>query len=124
MKRYRLDIAYDGKKFSGYQLQPNKRTIQGEIEKVLSFLLKEKTTIYASGRTDAGVSALNQVAHFDSEIEFDTKKLTDSLNGLLPDDISILKVTETSIDFDARFTAKKKTYQFLFYVSKYRCNYD
>ena len=52
--------------------------------------------------------------------KFDTKKLTDSLNGLLPDDISILKVTETSIDFDARFTAKKKTYQFLFYVSKYK----
>ena len=120
MNRFRLDIAYNGKNFSGYQIQPNKRTIQEEIEKVLSFLLKENVRIYASGRTDAGVSAFQQVAHFDSEVEFDLKKMTDSLNALLPDDISVLKMTETSLEFDARFSAKKKTYQYFFYVSKYK----
>ena len=120
MRRYKLDIAYDGKNFSGYQIQPNKRTVQEEIEKVLSFLLKENIKIYASGRTDAGVSAFCQVAHFDTEATVDIKKTTDSLNGLLPDDISILKMTEASLEFDARFSAKKKTYQYFFYVSKYK----
>lgn len=120
MKRFRLDVAYNGKDFSGYQIQPNKRTVQGEIEKVLSFLLKEDVKIYASGRTDAGVSALDQVIHFDTEKEVVVHKLTDSLNALLPDDISVLSVSEVSFEFDARFSAKKKTYRYLFYVSKYK----
>ena len=121
MKRYRLDIAYNGKNFSGYQIQPGKRTIQEEVEKVLEFLLGEKVRIYASGRTDAGVSALCQVVHFDTEkTDINTKKLTDSLNALLPDDISVSKVEEVDENFDARFTVKKKTYMYLFYVSKYR----
>ncbi|MBP3581187.1 MAG: tRNA pseudouridine(38-40) synthase TruA, partial [Clostridia bacterium] len=71
MNRYKLVIEYDGSAFSGFQVQPERRTIQGEIEKVLEFLLKTKTKIYASGRTDAGVSALGQVAHFDTEQELD-----------------------------------------------------
>lgn len=120
MRRFRLDVAYNGKDFSGYQIQPNKRTVQEEIEKVLTFLLKEEIKIYASGRTDAGVSALCQVIHFDTEFDVVVGKLTDSLNALLPSDISVLKVTEVGTDFDARFSAKKKTYRYLFYVSKYR----
>ncbi|MBQ8425989.1 MAG: tRNA pseudouridine(38-40) synthase TruA [Clostridia bacterium] len=119
MNRFRIDMAYNGKNFSGFQIQPNKRTIQEEIEKVLSFLLKENVKIYASGRTDAGVSALCQVAHFDTEKEIIEKKLLDSLNALLPNDISILKVESVSGEFDARFSAKKKTYRYHFYISKY-----
>ena len=119
MKRIRLDIAYNGKEFSGFQIQPNKRTIQEEIEKVLELLFKEKIRIYASGRTDAGVSALCQVAHFDTDKEVNESKLLDSLNALLPKDISINKLSLVDESFDARFSAKKKTYRYLFYVSKH-----
>jgi tRNA pseudouridine38-40 synthase len=119
MERIKLTIEYDGKNFSGYQIQPEKRTIQGEIQKVLEFLLNEKVTIYASGRTDAGVSALGQVAHFDTEQEINTGKLEASLNALLPKDIAVKKVEKVSETFDARFSVKKKTYDYLFYVSRY-----
>lgn len=119
MEKIRLDIAYNGKDFSGYQVQPGKRTVQEEIEKTLEFLFKEKVRIYASGRTDAGVSALNQVAHFEIEAEVNEKKLEDSLNALLPKDISVTKVSKVGADFDARFNAKKKTYRYMFYVSKH-----
>lgn len=120
MNRYKLSISYNGKNFSGFQVQPEKRTIQGELEKTLEFLLKEKVKIYASGRTDAGVSALCQVAHFDTEQELDTKKMQNSLNALLPNDISVGLIEKVSIEFDSRFSAKEKTYNYLFYISKFK----
>lgn len=119
MERYKLVIQYDGKNFCGFQVQPEKRTIQGEIEKALEFLLKENVKIYASGRTDAEVSALAQVAHFDTEKSVDEKKLEASLNAILPDDIAITKVEKVDESFDARFSVKRKTYQYRFYVSRY-----
>ncbi len=119
MERFKLIIQYDGALFSGFQIQPGKRTIQGELEKILSFLVGEETRIYASGRTDTGVSAFSQVCHFDTEKNLDAKKLEVSLNGLLPDDIAVIEVKQVGMDFDSRFTAKKKTYQFRFYVSRY-----
>lgn len=119
MERYKLVIQYDGKDFSGFQIQPEKRTIQEELEKVLEFLVGEKIRIYASGRTDAGVSALAQVCHFDTEKVLDAKKLEVSLNGLLPKDIAVLSVSNAGLEFDSRFTAKQKTYQYRFYVSRY-----
>ncbi|MBR7172724.1 MAG: tRNA pseudouridine(38-40) synthase TruA [Clostridia bacterium] len=119
MERFKLVVQYDGTEFSGFQIQPEKRTIQGELERVLAFLVGEKVRIYASGRTDTGVSAFAQVCHFDTEKEIDAKKLEVSLNGLLPDDVAVLSVEKVSMDFDSRFTAKKKTYQFRFYVSRY-----
>lgn len=119
MERFKLVVQYDGTEFSGFQIQPEKRTIQGELERVLAFLVGEKVRIYASGRTDTGVSAFAQVCHFDTEKEIDAKKLEVSLNGLLPDDVAVLSVEKVSMDFDSRFTAKKKTYQFRFYISRY-----
>ncbi len=119
MSRVRIKIEYDGKNFSGFQLQPNKRTVQGEIERVLEFLFKKKIRIFASGRTDAGVSAFGQIAHFDIDEDVVEKKLFSSLNALLPEDISINELSKTSDDFDARFSAKKKTYAYLFYVSRH-----
>ena len=119
MERIKLVIQYDGSEFCGWQLQPEKRTVQGEIEKVLQFLFKEEVRIYASGRTDSGVSAYAQVAHFDIEQNVDTKKLCDSLNALLPKDVAVISCEKTSEDFDSRFTVKKKTYWYKFYVSKY-----
>lgn len=120
MVRIKLIIQYDGRDFSGWQVQPNKRTVQGELEKTLEFLLKEKVKTYASGRTDSGVSAFGQVAHFDTEQTVNVKKLQDSLNALTPDDIAVTGCEIVSSDFDARFTVKKKTYQYRFYISKYR----
>lgn len=119
MERIKLVVQYDGSNFSGWQLQPGKRTIQGEIEKVLEFLLKENVRIYASGRTDSGVSAYAQVAHFDTEQKVDTRKLCDSLNALLPDDIGIVSCESVDESFDSRFSVKKKTYKYNFYVSKH-----
>ena len=112
-------MQYDGSDFCGFQVQPNKRTVQGEIEKVLSFLFKEDIKIYASGRTDAGVSAFAQVAHFDINQEVNEKSLLSSLNALLPKDIAITEVLKTDESFYARFSVKKKTYQYKFYVSKF-----
>ena len=77
MERIKLVIQYDGKKFSGFQVQPEKRTIQGEIEKVLEFLFKKTVKIYAAGRTDAKVSAMAQVAHFDIDEVVNEKSLSD-----------------------------------------------
>ena len=119
MERFKLVIQYDGTNFFGFQIQPEKRTIQGELEKVLEFLIGEKVKIYASGRTDTGVSAFSQVCHFDTEKQINAKKIEVSLNGLLPDDIAVISVEKVSNEFDSRFTAKKKTYEFRFYVSRY-----
>lgn len=119
MERYKLVIQYDGKNFCGFQIQPNKRTVQGEVEKALEFLLKERVKIYASGRTDAEVSALAQVAHFDTEKCVDEKKLEASLNAILPEDIAIISVQKVDNSFDARFSVKRKTYEYRFYISRY-----
>ena len=120
MERIKLIVQYDGTNFSGWQLQPKKRTVQGEIERVLEFLLKENTRLYASGRTDAGVSAFAQVCHFDTEKEVNEKKLCDSLNALLPEDVAVLSCEKVDESFDSRFSVKKKTYNYMFYVSKYK----
>lgn len=119
MERYKLVIQYDGKDFCGFQVQPEKRTIQGEIQKVLEFLLKEKVVIYASGRTDAGVSAIAQVAHFDTEKVVNERSMLSSINALLPKDIAVTELAKVSNDFDARFSVKRKTYEYRFYVSKF-----
>ena len=119
MERIKLVVQYDGTNFCGWQLQPEKRTVQGEIEKVLEFLLKEKTRLYASGRTDSGVSAYAQVCHFDTEQKVNEKKLLDSLNALLPDDVGVTVCEKVSDEFDSRFSVKKKIYQYRFYISKY-----
>lgn len=120
MERIKLVVQYNGKNFSGWQVQPNKRTVEGELEKVLEFLLKKKVKTYASGRTDAGVSSYGQVLHFDTDENVDVKKLLVSLNGLLPEDVAVLSAEKVPESFDARFSVKKKTYQYRFYVSRFR----
>ncbi len=119
MERIKLIVQYDGTNFCGWQLQPEKRTVQGEIEKVLAFLLKEDVRLYASGRTDAGVSAYAQVCHFDTEKTVNTNKMCDSLNALLPEDVAVLSCEKVGEEFDSRFSVKRKTYEYKFYVSKY-----
>ncbi|RBW67788.1 tRNA pseudouridine(38-40) synthase TruA [Bacillus taeanensis] len=113
MRRLKALISYDGTNFSGYQVQPNARTIQCEVEAVLQKMHKgEVIRIHASGRTDAGVHAVGQVIHFDSPLVIDEKAWKKALNALLPDDIRILDISYVSSDFHARFSAVKKEYRY------------
>lgn len=118
--RYRIDFAYDGTNFNGYQLQPNLRTVQNELEKATSYLNRQTyTSVQSSGRTDKGVHALNQVAHFDLEIDIPLDKIKRGLNSNLPEDIHIIKVRKVSNHFHARFSSKKKEYIYKINVGEY-----
>ncbi|MCX8056375.1 MAG: tRNA pseudouridine(38-40) synthase TruA [Ignavibacteria bacterium] len=109
---------YDGTNYSGWQRQNNSNSIQEEIEKALSTILRKKISIVGSGRTDAGVHALNQVFHFYLEEELDLKSLKKSLNGLLDSDISIKSLEFESEQFHARYSAKKRTYLYIISTRK------
>lgn len=119
MRRIVLTIEYMGTAFSGFQIQPGKRTVQGEIEDALGRILDRKAPIFASGRTDAGVHALGLVLHFDTEKTWQAVKFRDQLNLILPSDISVVDSRDASPDFDARFDCKEKTYGLRFYLSRY-----
>ena len=110
--RYRLDIAYDGTHYVGWQVQPNGLSIQELIQDALLLITKESISCAGSGRTDAGVHARGQVAHFDTTYLLDTKTTIKSLNGLLPKDIRINDVLEVPSTFHARYSAKKKIYHY------------
>lgn len=111
-------VEYKGSRYFGYQKQDNALTIQEEIEKVISKILNVKTSIYASGRTDAGVHAKGQVFHFEVNKEVDLDKFRYSLNCVLPNDIHIISLEEVSDDFHARFSAKSKEYQYIIKVNE------
>lgn len=117
--RYLLTFSYDGTLFYGYQKQKNKRTIQEEIEKVLSKINNEKTVISASGRTDAHVHALNQKAHFDSNKDYNLDRLKHSMNKMLPNDIFIKNIENVSDSFHARFDVIKKEYVYKINIGEY-----
>ena len=117
--RYLMTFSYDGSNFYGYQKQVDRRTIQEEIEKVLSKINNQKVSISASGRTDAKVHALNQKAHFDSDNQFDLGRLKCSMNKMLPDDIYIKNIENVSQDFHARFNVKRKKYTYKINIGEY-----
>lgn len=112
LKRMKAIVSYDGTNFAGYQSQPDMRTVQAEIDKVLVKLHKNPLShAVASGRTDAGVHALGQVIHFDTPLDLGDRWLM-ALNVLLPKDVRITAVEQTSEDFHARYGAKGKTYRY------------
>ena len=118
--RYFITFAYDGSKYKGYQKQPKQKTIQGEIEKALKKInSEEKVDIHASGRTDAGVHAYNQKAHFDLTTEITPEKLKDAINSLIPDDIYIRTVDVVDDDFHARYNVKAKEYIYKINMDEY-----
>lgn len=122
MIRYKCIISYDGTQFSGYQVQPNKRTVQSEFENALQKMHKgEQIKIVASGRTDATVHALGQVVHFDSPLTIPVEGWRKALNSLLPDDIRIRSVEMVEPDFHARFDVKAKEYRYRLLVSEESC---
>lgn len=110
----KLTIAYDGTSFAGWQIQPNGVTVQELIEKALGQVAKEPIRLHGSGRTDAGVHALGQVAHFDApdHLTMNPFNWVPALNTKLPPAIRILECEEVPDDFHARFSAKSKTYTY------------
>lgn len=119
MKNIKIVLAYDGTRYCGWQTQASRKspsykfkTIQEEIEKALEKIFKKKIGVEASGRTDAGVHAMAQVAHFALSEAFDLKKLPAALNAHLPYDISVLSAKEVSHRFHARFSVERKLYRY------------
>jgi len=113
MEKLKCTISYDGTLFSGYQIQPNKRTVQGEIEAVLQTMHKGKfIRIHSSGRTDAGVHARHQVIHFETGLHIRTENWQKALNAQLPDDIVVHDVERVDAQFHARFSAIEKEYRY------------
>jgi tRNA pseudouridine38-40 synthase len=107
----RLDIEYDGAGFRGWAAQPGQRTVQGELESALATILREEVTLTVAGRTDAGVHAWGQVASFESHADpAGIGALARSLNGLLPEDVSVNAAEPTANGFDARRDARSRTY--------------
>ena len=118
--RYLIFFSYDGTLFSGYQKQPGLRTIEGEFEKALFNINNHTNTrIFSSGRTDAGVHATYQTAHFDLNIKITLFKLKCALNSLLPKDIHVFSVKNVNSNFHARFMAKQKTYKYMINCDEY-----
>ncbi len=115
MSRYALLVQYDGTAFNGWQIQAGGRTIQDELEKALQILIKKPVRVTASGRTDAGVHALGQVVHFDAPSDLSLKKICISLNGILPQDVSIKNGYLVPDDFHSRFSAVKREYLYMIY---------
>lgn len=112
MRRIGLVIEYDGTDFAGWQTQSNANTVQAEIEKNLLKITGERIVIHGSGRTDSGVHALGQVAHFDTNARMSAEKFAPALNAGLPFSIRIHQSFEAPEDFHARFSAKKKHYRY------------
>ncbi|MDD4316753.1 MAG: tRNA pseudouridine(38-40) synthase TruA [Clostridia bacterium] len=116
--RYLITVEYFGKAFNGWQTQKEVISVQQTLEEVLSALLREKISITGSGRTDAGVHALAQKAHFDTNSTIPMNKIPLAVNTMLPEDIRITGIEEKAADFHAQYSAKRKTYLYKFYVSR------
>jgi len=112
MRRIRIQLAYDGGTFHGWQTQPNLRTIQGILEGILSGMEGKPVSVAGSGRTDAGVHALAQVAAFSLENPIPLPNRRRALNRLLPHSIRVLATEEVSAEFHPRFDAHAKTYEY------------
>ena len=118
MRNIKLTIEYDGKGFNGWQKQPNKLNIQGEIEKAIYNITKEEVDLIGSGRTDAGVHALGQIANFKTNSNISIEKLPLALNSQLKNSIIIKKAEVVDERFHSRYNAKQKTYRYIINNSK------
>lgn len=111
-RTYKVHLSYDGTDFHGWQKQPRKRTVQGVVEETLTKIIQKKIPVIGSGRTDAGVHALGQIAHFRASLALTEGELFRAFNSLLPKDVRIVSVDTTAPDFHARKMARSKVYQY------------
>src|SRR5215467_11632857 len=112
MRNLKVILSYDGAEFSGWQVQPDTATVQGTLASAIGRITGEKVLPQGSGRTDAGVHALGQVANFQTESVIPVDNLVIALNDVLPAAIRVLEASETAPDFHARKSAKAKTYRY------------
>ena len=117
MKKFLLEIEYFGKNFKGWQIQKNQRTVQDEIQKALKKLLEKDIEVVGSGRTDSGVHAYHQKAHFEAETSIPAENFVDALNNLLDYDVKIKSCIDVDNNFHARYDVTKKTYLYKLFVS-------
>lgn len=117
--RILLTVSYDGTDFCGYQIQPNGRTVEEVLNTAIEKLTGEKIKSIASGRTDSGVHALCQKVHFDTNFSIPPEKFKNALNSLLPPDVKVISSKKVSADFNARYSAKKKTYRYSLYTGDF-----
>jgi tRNA pseudouridine38-40 synthase len=113
MRNIKLLIEYDGSHYHGWQIQPNGITVQEVLQKKLAIMTRERVRLIGSGRTDAGVHALGQVANFQTSASIPLKGFHRGLNSLLPSDIIIKSVEEAAPDFNAQLLARRKTYLYV-----------
>lgn len=118
MRKIKLTISYVGTQYNGWQKQKNGLGIQEIVEKAILKALGEEVELVGAGRTDAGVHAFGQVAHFLTNSKMDGQKFYYAINQFLPDDIKVLSSCEVDDEFHARFSAKKKTYLYKFYANE------
>lgn len=118
MQRYFIFLKYDGTAYHGWQIQPEARSVQGEIQQALSTIMREEVQIVGAGRTDTGVHARMMAAHFDTEKDVDCPQLVYKLNRLLPRDISIDRIEPVAADLHARFSARRRTYHYYIHQHK------
>lgn len=118
MKTIRLRIAYNGTHYSGWQTQPERKTVQTEVESAIEKLTQQKVNLLCAGRTDAGVHALGQVASFRSDFKIPPHRWRPALQSKLPEDIVILESDEVPEDFHATYAAISKRYRYVIYNSQ------
>lgn len=117
--RYFITLSYDGTRFHGWQVQPNGTSVQGELQRALSLILRQDIQVTGAGRTDTGVHARMMVAHFDTDAPVaDCRQLTYKLNRLLPCDIAIERIEPVGDDMHARFSATSRTYYYYLHTTK------
>lgn len=124
MSKYKLTISYDGTNYCGWQIQPTGTTIQELIQNGIKVLLKHEITLIGSGRTDAGVHALEQVAHFKSELDINIPLFLKAINGMLPKDIRILSIEKATNSFHAQYDATSKIYHYHLCLDRYQSPFN
>lgn len=125
MRNFKLELSYDGGRYRGWQRLGNTdNTIQGKLETVITRMLGCRTEVIGSGRTDAGVHAMHQIANFHGETDMTTDEICTYLRKYLPEDIGILSVTEVSPRFHSRLNAVSKTYRYRIWNSSVPCVFE
>lgn len=118
-RNHKITLMYNGAAFSGWQIQKNAVTVQEEVEKAFSVILRQNVEMVGASRTDAGVHAMNYVAHSFFDTEMDLERLMLGVNAILPEGIKVKSIEECDDEFHSRYSAKSKTYIYRIDVSKY-----
>tara|TARA_Y100000991_G_C21970265_1_gene349040 strand:+ start:66 stop:812 length:747 start_codon:yes stop_codon:yes gene_type:complete len=118
MKRYFIEIMYNGANYHGWQIQPNSKTVQEKLEESISIILRQKINVVGAGRTDAGVHAKQFFAHFDYDSSLINNNLIFRLNSILPNDICVKSITNVKFSAHSRFDATSRTYEYIINQSK------